>query len=346
MSEEYIPSFYKEFCCVAGKCPDTCCKDWDIVVDESAYKFYESLNGEYGENIRQSMITDEDGDIIFRLREDGFCPHLTAEKLCGIQVRFGESAVCETCRKFPRISQDYTEFTEYLLSMACPSAAKLMLEESKFDFLSNFTVKREDNGYSKEFMNFLLIARDITAEIFKNKSEPFANRLKKGLAYTEYVQQLIDDEKFDIKQLYEYKCNYSPIEGADRKFVFELHGNLDIMDSTYREELRACGEYALQANEATEREFENLALYYIYRYYLTAIASCDIITSIKRIYCAYVICSALISKNKAENDTEQRILIIQKYSKEVEHSFENTDILTDEFVFNDKFSSEYLISTL
>ena len=57
MSEEYIPSFYKEFRCVAGKCPDTCCKDWDIVVDESAYKFYESLNGEYGENIRQSMIT-------------------------------------------------------------------------------------------------------------------------------------------------------------------------------------------------------------------------------------------------------------------------------------------------
>lgn len=30
------PTFYKEFSCIAGACPDTCCAGWQIMIDEKA----------------------------------------------------------------------------------------------------------------------------------------------------------------------------------------------------------------------------------------------------------------------------------------------------------------------
>ena len=28
------PDFYKEFSCIAGSCPDTCCSGWQIMIDK------------------------------------------------------------------------------------------------------------------------------------------------------------------------------------------------------------------------------------------------------------------------------------------------------------------------
>lgn len=32
--------FYKDFKCIADKCPDSCCKEWDVVVDDDSYIKY------------------------------------------------------------------------------------------------------------------------------------------------------------------------------------------------------------------------------------------------------------------------------------------------------------------
>ena len=96
----------------------------------------------------------------------------------------------------------------------------------------------------------------------------------------------------------------------------------------------------------TDCEYKNIALYYIYRYYLNAIDSYDIITTVKRIYCAYIVCSAMTVEFSAENDFDKRVHIMQRYSKEVEHSFENSDYLRDEFAINPNFSSENIIKTI
>lgn len=41
--------YVNKFSCLAGKCPDTCCKDWQIILDEDAIARYASLPGELGE---------------------------------------------------------------------------------------------------------------------------------------------------------------------------------------------------------------------------------------------------------------------------------------------------------
>ena len=35
--------YVNKFSCLAGKCPDTCCKDWQIILDEDAIARYASL---------------------------------------------------------------------------------------------------------------------------------------------------------------------------------------------------------------------------------------------------------------------------------------------------------------
>ena len=34
------PEYNRAFRCLGGACPDTCCRDWEIVVDEGALAYY------------------------------------------------------------------------------------------------------------------------------------------------------------------------------------------------------------------------------------------------------------------------------------------------------------------
>ena len=38
-----IPDYYPLFSCIAGKCPDTCCAGWEVVVDPESEKRYMEL---------------------------------------------------------------------------------------------------------------------------------------------------------------------------------------------------------------------------------------------------------------------------------------------------------------
>lgn len=39
------PSFYKDFKCIAGACPDSCCQGWEVDADEASLAYYKTLSG-------------------------------------------------------------------------------------------------------------------------------------------------------------------------------------------------------------------------------------------------------------------------------------------------------------
>lgn len=313
----FIPKFYSDFNCIADACPDTCCKDWDIVVDDETLEFYRSSGDE---KLVNALKTDSDGDVILDF-DSGVCPHLK-DGLCSVQTKYGGDKLCETCRTFPRITQDYTVFEERLLTLACPEAARLMIiEEPDFGFLSEKREVSGDSGYDNEFMHFLLAAREMTAEIIK-KDASFEKMSEELFAFTRDVQSLVDDEVFDITEL--LRLDRSDKRLPERDDVFDIHRDMDVMDKNYLTLIEACRNEKMPAE--INGELKRLFLYYIARYYLTAVASYDIITTVIRAYCAAVVCGALISFTKAENDSAARAVIWQKYSKEIEHSDENEEI--------------------
>ena len=69
------PDYASSFRCLAGACPDTCCKDWEIILDEDTLARYQKLPGAFGDKVRAALTQDADGDTMFRLT-DGHCPLL------------------------------------------------------------------------------------------------------------------------------------------------------------------------------------------------------------------------------------------------------------------------------
>ena len=49
----------KEFTCIANKCPATCCKGWQICVDDNSLERYEKYKGKIPEKVREAIDFEE-----------------------------------------------------------------------------------------------------------------------------------------------------------------------------------------------------------------------------------------------------------------------------------------------
>ena len=290
------------------------------------------------------MTIDEDGDRIF-IRQGENCPFWNSDMLCDIYINLGENHLCRTCKEFPRITQDYTVFCEHMLSFACPEAARLMLES---DFDTGFATDIPQDlqtDYSTTEMNFLLSARKRTFEILSDCKLSLSERLCRLLAFNERVQNMLDDEIFDITAM--PTDEYKKQSCGDASFIFDLHKSLDIMSNDWLCELEATADFA-KNNTLSSRFDKPLTAYLDYcvrRYYLSAIDSFNVISTIKRMVCAYIVTAYELER--PNNPTQAEIAkILQGYSKEVEHSYENGELLEDEFIFNPLFSTDNLIGVL
>ncbi len=338
--KEIYPAFYKDFKCIANRCEDSCCKDWDIDVDSETEKFYNTVQGALGDKIRSLTVTDEYGERVFR-STDGRCPFWNQDMLCDIYIGIGEEHLSRTCANFPRVKVDYVDFRENILSFACPEAARLMLkaDNAYADFGGDDELSVSED--SEDFMSFLLKARSRTAKILSDKTQPFAYRLADCLEFNAQVQSLLDGAEPQPLDL-----DGTEYEGLD--FIFEMHDCFEIMSEKWR---KALAEVRKKQNELKiradfDRDFEKFAQYYVYRYYLEAVNSGDVLYSIKRIVCAFVVTGLMDALFAKQDYPLPRMRILQRYSKEVEHSYDNTEMLNAEFDKDERFSAENLIVIL
>lgn len=294
----YYPDYYKKFKCIANLCPDSCCQGWDVVVDKESEDYYNSVQGKFGDKLREVTVTDEDGDRIFTLNNKR-CPFWNKDELCDIYINLGEEHLCETCKKFPRITMDYDSFTEHTLSLACPKAAKLILGE---DFIipdKNYNLNNAD--YNSEDMKALLKQRQKAQEIITDKNFSFKERLNK---------------------LFEFFGGKIP----DKKTVFAIHERMDFINPEYSEVIKNAS--AFPQSDNFDEVYTRMAVYYLYRYFLNSIDDMDVLNAVNKIFFAYVVTASIAN---SINDPDI-VRIIQNYSKEVEHSYDNSQTL--ELYFN------------
>ena len=90
------PAFYKEFSCIAGACPDTCCAGWQIMIDEKSLKKYQKFKGAF----RNRLHNDIDWKEHSFHQYDHRCAFLNDENLCDIYSEAGKNMLCDTCRKY------------------------------------------------------------------------------------------------------------------------------------------------------------------------------------------------------------------------------------------------------
>ncbi|MBQ3443496.1 MAG: flagellin lysine-N-methylase [Selenomonadaceae bacterium] len=136
----FQPEYVSEFQCDGSKCDARCCKGWTITIDAATYKKYSRIKpkSKAKEIISRMKFDSEQGMYVIQLKEDTSCPFLTENKLCSLQLEYGEEILSQTCSTYPRRTHKIGNFFERSLTLTCPAAAELILfnsEPMKFEFV-------------------------------------------------------------------------------------------------------------------------------------------------------------------------------------------------------------------
>ena len=122
-----FPNYYKEFSCIAGSCPDTCCAEWQIVIDNKTLKKYQHFKGPFHNRLHNDIDWKEH---VFR-QYNRRCAFLNEENLCDIYTEAGPKMLCDTCRNYPRHIEEFEGLREISLSLSCPEAARILLSQKE-----------------------------------------------------------------------------------------------------------------------------------------------------------------------------------------------------------------------
>lgn len=171
------PDYYTAFSCLADRCRHTCCKGWEIGIDDFTAAYYRTVGGSFGEKLKNCISEDPEG-AGFLLSEDERCPFLNEKGLCDIILELGEDALCQICSDHPRFRNGFSDRTEIGLGLCCEAAADLILSRTdKVRFLK----LADDGGNEKltEEEEALLAFRGKIISLAQDRRRKMSVRIQK-----------------------------------------------------------------------------------------------------------------------------------------------------------------------
>lgn len=292
------PSFYKDFSCIAGECPDSCCQGWEVDVDEKSMEYYNSLpDCEIKKRVMSVLDRDEFDNTIFHLADKKRCPFLNESNLCDMHIAIGGEHTPYTCRTFPRFINEYGFIKEVGLSFSCPVAADMMFsDEYVFDLVSETDdLPPSLNDIDGELYYKLKKAREKAFEIIRSEELPLGERMCRLLDFCLELQREIGDD-------------HSENVNIEFQQVFD---NPERINPQWTEKIASCRRHKIISDTIGE----NIAAYFIYRYFLNAVYDCDVLSVGKMAAVGVLIRSWLGSDSWT----------MHLWSKETEHSDVNME---------------------
>ena len=323
----YKPAYYDRFHCIASDCPETCCQEWDIQVDEETAGFYASIPGAFGDRVR-AALRQEDGETIIALAE-GRCPMQSPEGLCSIQSELGEQALCQVCRDFPRLHHDYGSFLELGLELSCPEAARILLTAPEAPPEITEIPGSSVPDYEEDAMAVLLAAREKVLGILSDESCSAGETLALVFFYGIHAQQLLDGgEVPDFEPEAALSTAYNMSKPGDLQKICAFFGSLEILTPEWKVLLQkarptVCGPYA-----------RKLCRYLVQRYWLQAVSDYDLYCRVKFILISCILVSSLPG---------DFIWNAHLFSKEIENDAENVDAILDAAYEDPVFTDDKLL---
>lgn len=309
--EVFFPSYYHEFRCIAAACPDSCCKEWAVQIDEESADRYRALEGALGDDLR-AFLQEEDGDTILALTPDGRCPMWRADGLCRIHAQLGEDWLCHTCREFPRLRHDYGDFVELGLELSCPEAARLILRNGEPGMLVCTQPGGTEPEYDATAMATLRRSRKAALD-FLNSDRPVPEALAAILLYAHDIQSELDGA--DPSGLSPADCVRSFACQGDMNAVFVFFQGLEILTPLWKTRLQESPKPVVWSPV-----LRALARYMIERYWLQTISDYDLICRVKFMIVACLLVGAMGA---------DPIETAQLFSKEIENDLDNVEAILD-----------------
>lgn len=323
------PSYYDDFHCIAGRCSDSCCREWDVDVDEASAAFYRALPGPLGDRLRQVLRDTDDGTVM--VIQDGRCPMWREDGLCRIQAELGEEALCQVCSRFPRLRHDYGDFVELGLELSCPEAARLILSAPAAPRISFREADGEAGDYDDQAMAALLATRQQALALLERFPDP-ADALTLLLFYGCRAQAQLDGaepKKFDPAAALETAAAMA--KQPDIAGFLDFFRGLEILTDQWRELLSGPHTPSLPPQTAA------LARYLVERYWLQAVSDYDLAGRVKFILISCLLVGLLGG---------DYVQTAQLFSKEIENDADNVDAILDAAYSARPFADDKLLGML
>ena len=322
--------YFDDFRCIASACPDSCCKEWDVLVDGEAAAYYHSLTGPLGDRLRQVM-QEEDGQVFMAI-EEGRCPMWRQDGLCRIQAELGEKALCKTCREFPRLTHDYGDFVERGLELSCPEAARWILNAKSAPMVTEAVDGGETPEYDMEAMDVLKATRETMLKLLSEENNPVGETLALALLYGCQAQAELDgDEILPFEAVSAWETIEEMAKPGNPEEMVDFFLNLEILTPEW--------ENVLHNAEPSGWDSRTLALarYLVERYWLQAVSDYDLYSRVK-----FMVIACLLVKHLGGD----MLRTAQLFSKEIENSADNVEALLEGAYSHPAFTDDKLLGML
>ena len=329
--EIFAPEYYHRFRCIASACPDSCCKEWEVDVDETTAEFYRELPGDLGDRLRAVLCETDRGSVM--TITDGRCPRWQQDGLCRIQAELGHNALCKVCREFQRLRHDYGDFAELGLEMYCPEAARMIFSDPVRSVKRWYEDGGEEAEYDKDVMATLRRSREEMLTFLERGGYSLPQTLAVMLLYGYAVQGEMDGGEAAVLEvdacLEEAKGYAQPGEICR---IISFFQGLEILTPQWRDLLEQGA-----VNFGWTEALRPLLRYGIERYWLQAVSDFDLVCRVKFIIVACLLVNALGG---------DPIETSQLFSKEIENDSDNVEAILDGTYTHPAFTDVHLLGLI
>lgn len=308
------PDYYKKFRCIADKCPDTCCSDWQIVIDDESLEKYRNYAGEYRQTLHRNIQWEEG---VFGHNRKGKCAFLRDDGLCDMYKHMGKDSLCTTCREYPRHTEEFENIREISLSLSCPEVARILMQKTE---PVTFVCEEDDEEEVFEDYDYFLFSNleDIREEILKitqNREESLKARIRKVLQIGASAQRHY--EEGDL-------IDWDDVLVESEVLLFD-QGESGFTENKKRF-LSWWGNSSLPSLEIV---LEQIVVYFISIYLLGAVYDGNILgkidSAVGHVTVIFLLLLARWIKCSEKLEMADLIELVYRYSREIEHSDENLD---------------------
>lgn len=355
------PDYYDRFGCIADSCEDTCCAGWSIMIDDKSIDRYKRFKSSFGNRLHNDINWDEQ---CFK-QYNGRCAFLSDDNLCDIYSEAGKNMLCKTCRTYPRHIEEYEGLREVSLSLSCPHAASIILNNrEKVSLISRDNSVDEETYEDFDYILFTMLmdSRDYILDTLQDRTISIQNRMNIVLAFAHDIQKrIIDGCECDIENvilryrsdIHGAKC----IEQLNEKYDFSSDTKLmkkqfkvllrlehlrenwcEVLDTA----VKKMGSNKIKCNTMDEIVAEQLMVYFVYTYFTGAVYDGLPFAKIKLAYVSTVFIQRIYESDK----NSDVINIAYRYAREVEHSDINLNLLEDKLMNLKEFTFDNMIKML
>lgn len=329
------PEYCRDFRCIAGECRDSCCKGWEIDIDEAAAERYRAVKGAFGERLRNSI---KDG--CFVLTEDERCPFLNKDGLCDIYTELGKESLCHICSEHPRYFEWFGTVKEGGTGLCCEASAQLILSRPFALCEEEVPFEEAAGEYDAELFDMLYEAREAMLQAVNDEDTPFADSLCSVLDIAEKAQSFIDmpvqreaaaaDSDRAMQEIFRCFSELEPIDGNWIPYINECAGKLRGAPPAEREHIPY---------------LRRIAAYFLFRYVMKSVYDGNVLgyavfSVLSVIFTGQLFRCGAVGRGKC--GFAECADIAKNYSKETEYCEENMEKLLSLFETEPFFS----VSTL